>query len=826
MKCGLCLTQTEAGVFPKNTTSFAKPYVPKNWTRKLLLIKESPGGEGDLSDKLLWSMLQAAGYAANDVAVGYAARGRPAHDKAPSMSQLRSCRAFLLRVISGLGPEYIIGVGTPAAKALTNDGEASVTGLRGRRISIPGYEGSAVATVTYSPGSILRGKAEFEHLITEDLRWPFKPELDAPDWGVPQGTTIAFDTEWARDGRLLTVGVADTRVAWAWETTDESWKSYVEHVFNRATTLLGHSLPQDIDKVLPFVTKALASKLVAGQNQWDSLLLARMVDENKLSYRLEDVLLSTYRTGEWKSKSESLLRSTGDMSSVDTLIRRNRCALDAWAPARLIKDYMTLIESDCQKASISPARFSTILRLTHSQAQAIHRIWLAGGMVSSTALASLGIRARAESEKWQNLSIRQTTSVGGRLDFKPTNDNHVRELVYETLGMPVREHTANGLAAVDRVTLATILTDLPPTTDGTEKRTVLETLLKFGKVDKYLDYVEELEEYSTPRGSRADKVPLRVLPFRINPLGAKTGRRSSSEPNSQNLAETLRQVFVSRWPGGQVANFDYSGLEVVLIGWESKEEKLLHAFTVGRKYIDVAKWMLGLDIEEGSDTYKLVKAAVLSLNYRKTKRSFGRDLWRKFGLRLAPNYRDHQTEAAKIHDKYFRTFPGLVDYLGRREDEVRHTGQVVSATGRIRHLPLPDGENTPGFEHVLNMAVNFPIQSLASDVTGCALLDIEEALCAVRGETLLDHHLALLDWKNNLLTWEADHEIIPPKYGTVCFNEVHDSLVFDVDPATQDRDLALIQECMVASKTLRKVVPGFDPKLKVGVKVAPEWRSK
>jgi len=805
-------------LFQTCQTPFLLPYVPKDWTGLLLLVGEAPGEDEDersgepftgRAGRLLSSLLVRAGYGPTDVAMVNAVRCRPGDNRTPHMPEVRACRPFLARVIQRLRPQYLIALGVTAAKSLSNE-DVSVTKLRGRLSKVAG--GLDVQfTTTYHPTAVLHGKPELEPIILDDLRWPFKPELQRPDWGVSQGSTSGLDTEWGADHQLLTVGLANPTTAWAWEG-EECTSPDLKHRLSSIQRFVTHSGSDDLDLILPQLTPQQKSGVVSGETWSDTLLCSRLVDETKPSYGLENLLCSTFRVPEWKSSTQPALDMYGDASLWSSNQRRERCALDAWATAVLLKK----INSDSPGLLTSP-----LALLTHRQAQAIHRIKLSGTTISAEKLGIVKHGYEQNTQKWESLVIQQATAHGARLDFRPTNDYHIRELVYENLGYPVSEQSDSGLPSVDRETLTGLVRDGEPESTGP-----LEALLRFGREDKARDYADQLYSFSRPCGRRSDGCDLRFLSFKINPLGAKTGRRTSSEPNSQNLAEDLRHVFVSRWANGKIANFDYSGLEVVLIGWLAGDEKLLEAFTTGRKYLDVGKWMLGLDIQEGSNQYKLVKAAVLSLNYCKTPGSFGKDLIRKFGIQLSPDLTQHFKETYAIHQKYFRTFPGLRRYMDDCERELLGTGQVVSKTGRVRHLPVPDGTATPGYEHARNQAVNFKVQSLASDVTGCALVDVDAELCRSQGISLVDRHRELRRWYENNLTAGPDRVIIPPEIGSTVINEVHDSLVGDLHPNTLKRDEELFIETMCASKTFREFVPDFTPPLKVGATTDDFWRSK
>lgn len=163
--------------------------------------------------------------------------------------------------------------------------------------------------------------------------------------------------------------------------------------------------------------------------------------------------------------------------------------------------------------------------------------------------------------------------------------------------------------------------------------------------------------------------------------------------------------------------------------------------------------------------------------------------------------------------------------MRRRESHWRNTQCSESFTGRIRHLHPIGGGSRGELAHLLNQAINFPIQSLASDVTASALMDIEAAFMAEQGMGYSEYLSALVAQRRNILTRGLDRGIILPM--SQIFNEVHDSLVIDMYPETIKRDTEIIVESMRAVRSLRDLVPGFDHTiLGVDVKTHHHWRSK
>lgn len=137
----------ECGAYQHCHRPFMPPWLPEGWTGKLLIIGERPGGHEDersgrpftgRAGELLHRMIAEYGFTEKDVAFHNVARCRHPENKAPTMREIRLCRPFLLDVIRRLRPEFVLGVGDTAAKALTDMGEARVTRLRGRPVEVPG----------------------------------------------------------------------------------------------------------------------------------------------------------------------------------------------------------------------------------------------------------------------------------------------------------------------------------------------------------------------------------------------------------------------------------------------------------------------------------------------------------------------------------------------------------------------------------------------------------------------------------------------------------------------------------------------------------------
>jgi len=463
-----------------------------------------------------------------------------------------------------------------------------------------------------------------------------------------------------------------------------------------------------------------------------------------------------------------------------------------------------------------------LITFTHMIAMSLHRVGLAGAAVDLKEFHRLGKRWTRESMQKGDELVKFALRKG-MAEFKPTNDNHLRELLYDRLKYPVLAFSDTGQAKVDKATLKRIL-------EEHKDCAFIQKLLEYNTADKLASTwygrddgkkrkpsVAELIVSLPERYPRAVTDNIGLLHFWIFSLRARTGRRASGggeegDPqsrNSQNWPPVARTVICSRWKKGKIAICDFTRLEMVIMGWRAKDEKLLDYFLNGEGYIGVAREFWGQEVKPDTLLYKATKAFVLGLDYNMKTWKLANDLWYKAKFRFSKDWKTHVKETSKARRRYLKLFNGLYNYIGDRIEEVEREQQVVSPSGRIRHFPH-HGKDSEGWWHIENASVNQPIQSFASEVTGSAIVDYEKAL-------LKEHGLSYNEWHGALLSEPWNPPCSP------VFNEVHDELDLDMHPVTGKRDLEILQDCMSNVRTLKKIVPEFNLKLKVDVQVKDTW---
>lgn len=764
---------------------YQNAYVPRGFTGKCLVVTTQATTE---EERERVYKLCAGSFTRSDIAFVPSIRcnpkGRLDADKPVAIKKVRACRSYVIRAIEALKPVFIIGMGKTAFRSLTNTGGSpNIIEFRGRPIQVPTSCGVYLATLTfdieYSPGR--------SGYIAQDFARLLAPPLERPEDGTPSVTqAVAVDSEFDPEGKLLDLSVASSTRASTISADMVRQDSPAVGAIDSARILVGHSVMTEVDQLAKL---GLAKPgWVSGEDTLDSLLLARLSDENrgKGAYGVETLLLSEFNAEPWKHKTEEYSETDATTWPVD--LRQERCRLDAWASAVLTKHFLPKAKGP--------------VKLIHRMAASLHRLQYVGAYIDLEVYDEIAGKLSHDMLRYGEILQRTAASVG-MTEFSPTNDGHVRELLYDRLGLPPGETTETGEYKVDKVTLR-----------QHADNEVVNALARYSSAEKLhsvnvTGFSEYLQRVPAPWGEGQAG----FVPVKLNPFGARTGRRSSSDPNWQNWRKSMRRMVRSRWKGGMIGDHDYSRLEVVLLAYFAKDDKLYDVFVNGDGYVGVGKELWGRDIVQGTDEYRATKSTILGVQYGMRGYKLGMQLWHGDPpVRLDSNLERHIELADELREKYLAKFPGIKRFMAERRQELIRTGQVVAKTGVVRRLPCPDGQDTPGFGHMINEAINFPIQHFASMVTGSALVDIESALCTEHGISLTEYHRAVMErrWPEMAMIW----------------NEVHDDVPVDFFPGSLKRDQEIVVETMRTLPTLRKMFPDFDIQLKVGVELSTHWCGK
>jgi uracil-DNA glycosylase family 4 len=138
----------------------------------LVFVGEAPGADEDAqgepfvgkAGQLLTKMIEAMGYAREDVYICNVMKCRPPGNRNPEPDEVASCEPFLKAQLAAIRPRMIVALGKFAAQCLLRD-DTPITRLRGNFRS---YEGIQLMP-TFHPAYLLRDPSK-KRLAWDDLK--------------------------------------------------------------------------------------------------------------------------------------------------------------------------------------------------------------------------------------------------------------------------------------------------------------------------------------------------------------------------------------------------------------------------------------------------------------------------------------------------------------------------------------------------------------------------------------------------------------------------------------------------------------------------------
>lgn len=340
----------------------------------------------------------------------------------------------------------------------------------------------------------------------------------------------------------------------------------------------------------------------------------------------------------------------------------------------------------------------------------------------------------------------------------------VGELLFEKLSLPVVRKTKTGYSTDAEVLTELVSLNLSP---------IPEMLLKYRELEKLQStYVKSLPLMIHPKTGK--------IHTHFQPSNAATGRLSSDNPNLQNIpvrstnGKKLRKGFIPS-QGRVLLSADYSQVELRLLAHFSQDPVMLDAF---KNDLDIHRQTAAevFDIKLAEVTSEMrsgAKAINFGLMYGQT--SFG----------LSQALRISQGEAKKYITSYFKKFNRVKSYLDTLKETAEQTGFAETLFGRKRSIPNIHSTNRQIKAMAERIAINSPIQGTAADIIKLAMINIQK-------------------------------EIKERGLASKMILQVHDELIFDVEPSELAEMKLLVRELMENAVSLS--VP-----LKVEMGVGDNW---
>lgn len=283
-------------------------------------------------------------------------------------------------------------------------------------------------------------------------------------------------------------------------------------------------------------------------------------------------------------------------------------------------------------------------------------------------------------------------------------------------------------------------TNKPSNRPSTDEETLIELRLKYKNPESpkaiFLDSLLELrgleKMYKTYILGWSEKVQDDdCLHGRYLIHGTDSGRLSSQEPNMQQIPKTsvdpnIKNQLVAK-PGTLYLVCDFSQAELRIMAHLSGDETYLNAFNSGQDpHLAIAAKKYGIPYEEAYKIYdddnhpdhgiwkvrrKQAKQIAFGLIYGIGAKLLAVKLSDpKSGLIVTPE------EAQKEMDIFFKQHPKLKTFKAKQEKFLKKYGYLRSLFGRKRRLPQIYGDKQEQ-AYAIRLALNFPCQSAASDMT-------------------------------------------------------------------------------------------------------------
>lgn len=198
-----------------------------------------------------------------------------------------------------------------------------------------------------------------------------------------------------------------------------------------------------------------------------------------------------------------------------------------------------------------------------------------------------------------------------------------------------------------------------------------------------------------------------------------TGRISSTEPNLQNipirmaLGREIRKVFVPQ-DGYVFIDADYSQIELRILAHMSGDENLIEAYKMDQDIHKItASKVFHTPLNEVTKTQRNnAKAVNFGIIYGIS--SFG----------LSQDLSISRKESESYIKEYFKTYPGIKEFLDNNVAVAKEKGYVTTMFGRVRPIPEISSGNFMQRSFGERVAMNSPIQGTAADIMKIAMISV------------------------------------------------------------------------------------------------------
>jgi DNA polymerase-1 len=429
----------------------------------------------------------------------------------------------------------------------------------------------------------------------------------------------------------------------------------------------------------------------------DTILMQHILNENLMSYSLEQVIMKNYGGYNPYSREGKVGKIIDD---VPFDVASRYVHLDARWTWMLYTRMWRIISNNEDLLKCFNLDSSVLRVLMEMEDNGI--------LVDSRALKKLGKELDGKIRETL-LAISEHSFVG----FNPDSNPHKQALLFNKkreggLALKPVKTTAKGAPSVDEESLQKLKGEHP----------VVPLLLEYAEMQKL-------------KSTYVDGMIPKLNDSRLHPSfhlhRTATGRLSSSNPNLQNIprSSSVRSLFVAP-EGHKLLVADYDQIELRVMAMFSQDKQMMRIFANEEDiHAGAAALIYKKSLEEVTNEERQVGKGV---NFLTAYGGGAGKLANTTGITFE--------EAKEIIDNYYKQFSGITEWKRQVVASGRSKGYVTTMSGRRRRLPELTSNDDMLRSRAERQAVNAVVQGSAADICKEAMLNIHELLKGT-GATLL-----------------------------------------------------------------------------------------
>jgi uracil-DNA glycosylase family 4 len=731
---------------------------PTEWIVKAGRGFHTPRGEhiSGLEKKILYGALSSAGFDTEKLYITFAVQHLGG--AVPTEIDIAQARPYLLAELAAVRPTKILCVGRVATASLLQVPLGNIDKLRGLGFNLELATGSVYGVTTIPPYFVTANPERFKDISYDILKLSRKDEVQQEPVfqevkiirneadmismvvQLPYYDFISCDTETSGvsiDNNVIeALGLAvmhDDRTITSfiipWELCirkpsdhyAKTWFRYLlEKLKSAKVPLVFHNAKFD----LQFIRKWLGGNPLRGFIIHDTLLMNYLLDERPINDRssphgLKNVSRVMYDASDYKFDFADFWKQTPSKRNWEPLYHYLSLDLGytCWAYNDLMKELRE--ESDFFEPILADILAPATVALANMEFE--------GAPIDEVYFREYGAKLEEQLEE-AIVNVKATLREFGKDDefieeFNPGSPQQVSRILVDTLKIKTSgKKGKDGSSDKDALEEAIHALRISKDPAAPAKIGFMEAILSYRGVAKILStYVNGLLEQSNGLG---------VVHTQFNIPGTRTGRLSADHPALQTIPQMagpfVRRGFVAP-PGHVWMKADYSQLELRVSAYLCQDEKMIQAFRDDRDiHVEVAMAMFGLTQEEWDtlpvDVRKRYRYAAKFVDFGIL---YGRGAYSlAYGKELR-EYNWTEKQAQVFIDNYVNQFPGLKEWMSNQRTKVMTQQWLETPIGRRRRWPFLTSAEA---KEVQKQALNFPVQSVASDITLTALIKVFNAL--------------------------------------------------------------------------------------------------